>query len=84
VSGMRLTIDFGAGKDIAVEKLDRVLRTAIPGLVGWSYTHETGELTLDFADTEDNALITKIQDWLQKAGGRRVMRFEILGTIREW
>jgi hypothetical protein len=64
--------------------LDSKLRTKIPQLVGWSYSPLTGELTLDFGDVDDNALLKKIEDWQSKSDAVKKLRFEFLGLIKEW
>jgi len=83
---LRLTIDLGVKKDLTskeVVSFDSMLRKAIPELVGWAYSPLTGELTLDFGDAEDNNILAKIQDWLSKAGGKKVLSFELLGMVKE-
>ncbi|MEM1532428.1 MAG: hypothetical protein QW599_06255 [Nitrososphaerota archaeon] len=84
---MKLVIDFGAGRDLsadAIKKLDKALREAVPEIVGWCYSHLTGELILDFGDEEDSILVAKIQNWLRKTGGTKTVRFEILDVVKEW
>jgi hypothetical protein len=109
---MRLSIDTGIKKDlttIQMATLDAKLHSQIPSLVGWSYSPLTGELNLNLDDSEDTALLSKIQDllavgqltlnlnnlkdsalfskiqdFLVKVGGVKVLRFEILGTTKQW
>jgi hypothetical protein len=82
-----LTVDTGVKRDltdIQMTALDVKLRTRIPQLVSWSYSSLTGELTLDFGEVEDSSLLAKIQDWLAKADGVKVLRFGILEMVKEW
>lgn len=84
---MILTVDTGVKRDltdIQMTALDVKLRTRIPQLVSWSYSSLTGELTLDFGEVEDSSLLAKIQDWLAKADGVKVLRFGILEMVKEW
>jgi hypothetical protein len=84
---MRLTVDTGVKKDLTeaeIVSLNNKLRGAIPTLLGWSYSPLTGELTLDFGDAEDNAMIAKINDLAKKAGAIRIIRFEFMDMIKEW
>jgi hypothetical protein len=84
---MRLTLDTGVKKDLTDKQmatLDAKLRLRIPELVGWTYSPLTGELILDFADAEDNALLAKIQDWKTKADCVKVLRLELMEMIKEW
>jgi hypothetical protein len=84
---MRLTVDTGKKVDMSsadMAKLDAVLRKAIPTLVGWSYSPLTGELTLDFGETDDNAMLTKISNWASKANAERILRFEFMEIVKEW
>lgn len=84
---MKLTVDIGFKKDLTdreIARLDAELRKAIPTLVGWSYSPLTGELTLDFGENEDNAILAKINDWASKANAKRVLRFEFIDLVKEW
>jgi hypothetical protein len=84
---MRLTVDTGKKVDLSsadMAKLDAALRKAIPTLVGWSYSTLTDELTLDFGETDDNAMLAKISDWAVKADAKRVLRFEFMEMVKEW
>jgi len=84
---VKLTLDFGVRKDLTdreMAALDAKLRARIPGLVGWSYSPSTGELTLDFGNVEDNALLTKTEDWKVKANCVKVVRLEFLDMVKEW
>lgn len=84
---MKLTLDSGVKKDLTAGQmatLDNKLRTRIPQLVGWSYSPLTGELTLDFGDVEDNALLTKIEDWKAKSDSVAKLRFEFMEMMKEW
>ncbi len=84
---MRVTFDSGVKKDLTDKEmfmLDKKLRTRMPLLVGWSYSPLTGELTLDFGDVEDNAVLAKIEDWKSKAECVKTLRFEFMGMVKEW
>jgi hypothetical protein len=84
---LRVTFDTGVKRDLTDKQmatLDAKLRTRIPQLVGWSYSPLTGELTLDFGDVEDNALLTKIEDWKAKSDCVKALRFEFIGMIKTW
>ena len=84
---MRLTVDTGIKKDLTGKQmatLDSKLRTRIPVLVGWSYSPLTGELTLDFGDVEDDAMLTKIEDWKSKTDSVKKLRFEFMDMVKEW
>jgi hypothetical protein len=84
---MKLTLDTGIKKDLTDKQmatLDAKLRSRIPQLEGWSYSPLTGELTLDFGDVEDNALLTKIEDWKAKSDGTAKLRFEFMEVVKEW
>jgi hypothetical protein len=84
---LRLTVDIGFKKDLTdreIARLDAELRKAIPTFVGWSYSPLTGELTLDFGENEDNAMLAKINDWTTKANAKRVLRFEFMELVKEW
>jgi hypothetical protein len=84
---MKLTLDTGIKQDLTAAQmatLDSKLRTRIPQLVGWSYSPLTGELTLDFGDVDDNALLKKIEDWQSKSDAVKKLRFEFLELIKEW
>ena len=84
---MRLTVDTGIKKDLTGKQmatLDSKLRTRIPQLVGWSYSPLTGELTLDFGDVEDSAMLTKIEDWQAKADSIKKLRFEFMEMTKQW
>ena len=84
---MNLTLDTGVKKDLTDKQmatLDAKLRSRIPQLVGWSYSPLTGELTLDFGDVEDNAMLMKIEDWKTKADCVKKLRFEFVEMTKEW
>ena len=84
---MRLTVDTGIKKDLTGKQmatLDSKLRTRIQVLVGWSYSPLTGELTLDFGDVEDDAMLTKIEDWKSKTDNVKKLRFEFMDMVKEW
>jgi hypothetical protein len=84
---MKLTLDTGVKKDLTDKQmatLDNKLRTRIPQLAGWSYSPLTRELTLDFGDVEDNALLVKIQDLKTKADCVKALRLEFMEMIKEW
>jgi hypothetical protein len=84
---MNLTLDTGVKKDLTDKQmatLDNKLRTRIPQLVGWSYSPLTGELTLDFGDVEDKAILAKIEDWKTRADSIKKLRFELLEMSKEW
>jgi hypothetical protein len=87
VEQMRLTVDTGRKVDLSAEdmaKLDAFLRKAIPTLIGWSYSPLTGELTLNFGESDDNAMLAKINDYTTKVNAKRVLRFEFMDMIKEW
>lgn len=84
---MKLTVSLDIKKDLTDKEMvmmDDKFRKAIPELVGWIYSPLTGELTLDFSESEDNALLTKFKNWLVKVGGKRILQFEILGLVKRW
>jgi hypothetical protein len=84
---MKLTLNTGIKKDLTsaqMATLDSKLRTRIPQLEGWSYSPLTGELILDFGDVEDNALLTKIEDWKAKSDGVKKLKLEFMEMIKEW
>jgi hypothetical protein len=84
---MKLTLDSGIRKDLTatqIAALDSKLRTSIPQLVGWSYSPLTGELTLDFGNVDDNAMLTKIDNWVTQTGSVRKLRFEFIEMIKQW
>lgn len=70
--------------DKEMAMLDKKLRTRIPLLMGWSYSPVTGELTLDFGDIDDNAMLAKIEDWKAKAECVKTLRFEFMEMVKEW
>jgi len=84
---MRLVIDIGFSKDLTEKEmymLDKMLRGAIPELVGWSYSPITRELVLDFGDSDENSILSRINTYLSKVGGRRIIRLELMDMVKEW
>jgi hypothetical protein len=84
---MKLTLGSGTKKDLTatqIAALDSKLRTRIPQLVGWGYSPLTGELTLDFGDVDDNAMLTKIDNWITQTDSVRKLRLEFLDMIKKW
>jgi len=84
---MNITIDLAKKQDLTdtqIRALDSKLRTRITNLIGWAYSPLTGFLTLDFSDTEDNNMMNRLNDWMNKAEGKRLIRFEFLEMIKKW
>lgn len=84
---MILTVDTGRKQDLTdvqMRTLSTKLRTRIPQLINWSYSPLTGFLTLEFGDTEDNNLFSRIEDWRVKADSIKLVRFELLEMVRRW
>jgi len=84
---MRIVIDIGFRKDLSEQDmymLDKMLRSAIPELVGWSYSPLTGELVLDFGDSDENSILSRINTYLSKTGGKRIIRLELFDMVKEW
>jgi len=82
-----LTVDTGRKQDLTdvqMRTLSTKLRTRIPQLINWSYSPLTGFLTLEFGDTEDNNLFSRIEDWRVKADSIKLVRFELLEMVRRW
>jgi len=69
--------------DAQMKTLDSKLRSRFLGLISWSYSPLTGELTLDFGEVDEEALLTKIADIEAKAEGKR-KRLELLEMIKRW
>ena len=84
---MRLVVVIEAGRsmrDFEMRVFDADLRRRIPGLAGWSYTHQTGELTLDFGEVDEGLLKTKIEDCLKKLGVAGKVRVDFMEMTWEW
>ncbi len=83
---MIVILDTGKLQDLTdaqMKTLDSKLRSRFLGLIGWSYSPLTGELTLDFGEVDEEALLTKIADIEAKAEGKR-KRLELLEMIKRW
>jgi len=84
---MRVVIDAGFKRDLSEKEmyaLDSRLRKAMPELVGWSYSPLAGELVLDFGDADESSIISRVSTYLAKAGGKSVLRVELMDVVREW
>ena len=67
---MRVLLDTGVNKDLTdaqIKALDAKLRARIPQINEWSYSPITGELFIDVGETDDSALLMKLQSIITNA-----------------
>jgi hypothetical protein len=79
---MIITIDTGQKSELERDKhsaFNSKLKSCFPTLVAFTYSNETGYLTLDLGADEDKALLDKIQNCLNLVNGVKVVKVIIGG-----